>query len=486
MLIGREREVRKLQELYEGDAAELVAIYGRRRVGKTYLVDDTFQGKITFRHAGLSPIDDRYDDETRRKSRMKDQLRHFARSLEIQHLGDSKKKPDSWLDAFCLLEDAMQRLDDGKTRQLVFLDEIQWMETPRSGFITAFEAFWNGWACHRPNLMVIVCGSSSSWILNKLIHNRGGLYGRVSCQIKLLPFTLNECERFFESKRVVLSRYDIAQAYMMVGGIPYYLKYFDRGMSLAQNMDHLFFSKDAPLENEFDDLFASLFVNAETMKKIVRALNTRRSGLTRQEVIKKTGITDSGEFSDHLKALVSGGFITLYRPYGVGKGEERYMLVDPFCLFYLRFVEGGKGRKINWVNMEDTPSVAVWRGLSFENLCFQHVDQIKSALGIRGVTTSESRWQQHAQEDIPGGQADMIIERRDHIVELGEIKFYNDLYCQTTREHLALVRRRNALLQLIPKRYAIHNLLITTYGLEKTVYANDFVQVITLDDLFAF
>ena len=338
MIVGREKEIRKLNELYDSDSSELVALYGRRRVGKTFLVDEVFANRITFRHAGLSPNDDRYEDETQRKSRMKDQLRHFTRSLMIQGMIGPEAPPESWLDAFYLLETALQARDDGKTRQLVFLDEIQWLDTPKSGFMTALEAFWNGWACHRQNLMVIVCGSSSSWILNKLIHNHGGLYGRVTCQIKLFPFSLHECEQFFSSREVVFSRYDIAQAYMMVGGIPYYLKYFDKTMSLSQNIDSLFFSNAAPLREEFDELFSSLFVNPKVMISIINALAGKRIGLTRSEILQKTGLTDSGEFSNHLKALISGSFIMKYCPYGSGKRDERFMLFDPFCLFYLRFV----------------------------------------------------------------------------------------------------------------------------------------------------
>ncbi len=484
MIIGREKEIQKLNELYGSGSSELVALHGRRRVGKTFLVDEVFADRITFRHSGLSPVDDRYADETKRKSRLKDQLRHFSRSLTIQNMGKEGKPPESWLDAFFLLEMALQKQDDGQSRQLVFLDEIQWLDTPRSGFMTGLEAFWNGWACHRHNLMVIVCGSSSSWILNKLIHNHGGLYGRVTCQIRLLPFTLQECELFFSSRGIILSRYDIAQAYMMVGGIPYYLRYFEKSLSLAQNIDMLFFSKGAPLRDEFDELFNSLFVNPEVMKSIIIALNTKKRGLTRGELLEKTGIADSGDFSNHLKALVSGHFIMKYVPYGNGKKEERFKLTDPFCIFYLRFVRENETHRLSWVNLEDSGPVAVWRGLAFENVCFQHVDQIKKALGINGVSTSESMWFQQGQEHSPGGQVDMIIQRRDHIINLCEVKFYSDLYKATREDHFALIRRRNGLLTLIPKRSAIHNTLITTYGLVQNEYAGDYLNVVTLDDLF--
>lgn len=276
----------------------------------------------------------------------------------------------------------------------------------------------------------------------------------------------------------------IIQAYMMVGGIPYYLNYFEKTKSLAQNIDSLFFTENAPLQEEYSDLFASLFVNPDTMHKIVRALNRRKSGLTRQELLDETEIPDSGDFSNHLKALISGDFIIRYTPYGSGKKGERFKLVDPFCLFYFHFVEEGKRKHISWVNLEDSASVSAWRGLAYENVCFNHVDQIKKALGISGVSTSESLWQHKGQKNSPGAQVDMIIERRDRIINLCEIKFYNDLYGHTTEEHLALVRRRNLLMEVIPKRFTIHNVLITTYGLKRNEYMGDFIHVITMHDLF--
>ena len=485
MIVGREKEIKKLNELYQSDSAELVAIYGRRRVGKTFLVDEVFANRITFRHSGLSPNDDRYADETRRKSRLKDQLKHFSHSLTLQGMNKSGKVPASWLDAFFLLEKALQEQDDGTSRQLIFLDEIQWLDTPKSGFMTGLEAFWNGWACHRHNLMVVVCGSSSSWILNKLIHNHGGLYGRVTCQIKLLPFSLHECRKFFDARGVVFSPYDITQAYMTVGGIPYYLNYFDKTLSLSQNIDRIFFAEDAPLKSEFDELFSSLFVAPETMKSIVCALQKKSSGLTRAELLQKTGITDSGEFSNQLKALISGNFMIKYCPYGSGKREERYRLSDPFCLFFLRFVRENENRHVSWVNLENTGAVIAWRGLAFENVCFQHIPQIKSALGISGVTTSESAWFQHGDENTPGAQIDLIIDRRDRVVNLCEMKFTGDPYQISTQDHFRLVRRQQALTPLIPRKSAIHHTLITTYGLERNMYFGDYLHVVTLEDLFA-
>ena len=248
-MIGREEEIREMNERYDSGRPEFIAVYGRRRVGKTYLIDEALKDRITFRHSGLSPV-----DEQNHKNGLKEQLRHFYLSLQLQGMKKSKC-PTSWLEAFFMLEMHLQSIDDG-SRQVVFLDELPWMDTPRSGFITALEAFWNGWAYHRDNMMLVVCGSATSWMTDKLINNYGGLYGRLTSRMKLSPFTLNECERFFQSKGITLSRYDIAQGYMVVGGIPYYLDYMRKGLSLAQNIDRMFFAEGAKLRDEYDSLAA--------------------------------------------------------------------------------------------------------------------------------------------------------------------------------------------------------------------------------------
>ena len=369
---------------------------------------------------------------------MKDQLDHFYRSLLSQGMAECRI-PSSWLEAFYMLEKFLLDNSNEDERILVFLDEIQWLDTPRSGFMTGLEAFWNGWACHRHNVMVIVCGSSTSWILDKLVNNHGGLYGRLTYQMELQPFDLSECEKFFISKGFALSRYDIVLAYMTVGGIPYYLNYFNRSLSIPQNIQAIFFDRNAPLKDEFDRLFSSLFTNPEVMKSIVIALNSRNRGLTRNELLKKTGITDSGVFSKQLKALESGSFIIKYDSFGNGKRESFYKLSDPFCIFYLKFVGNSTIKNPNWINISDSQAVITWRGLSFENVCFNHVRQIKFALGISGVSTNESLWSKKGTNDSEGAQIDLIIERKDNIVNMCEIKFYGDEFIADRECHFFLV-----------------------------------------------
>ena len=475
-MIGRKQEIKELNKLYERDQAELVAIYGRRRVGKTYLVDETFAGRITFRHAGLSPADENP------KGLLKLQLDHFYNSLEL-HGMEKSEKPKSWLDAFLLLEKYLQKIDDG-SRQVVFLDELPWLDTPKSGFIRAFEAFWNTWGCHRKNLMVIVCGSANSWIQDKLINNHGGLYNRVTYEIKLSPFTLRECEEFYKSNHVMLSRYDIAQSYMIFGGIPYYMGYVDGEMSLAQNVDNLFFKRNAVLRDEYHRLFASVFVNPEAVKSIVQLLYSRNLGYTRREIVEKLGITDGGRLSRHLNALIASDFIIKYIPFGCGKREEHYKLIDPFCMFYLHFVSNQK--KVNekfWQQNVTSGLVSIWRGFAFENVCFNHVEQIKRALGISGVISENSAWSKRG-DDETGTQIDLLISRNDNVMNMCEIKYYSGEFCVNKEYYQVLLRRQGILAENVSPKVTIHNTLITTFGLYRNEYSDVFTNVIVLDDLF--
>ena len=478
-MIGREKEVAELLELYENNKAELVAVYGRRRVGKTFLVDETFRNKITFRHAGLSPIE---SNESNNSQPLKKQLEAFYYSL-ITHGMKKDHCPKDWLEAFFMLEMYLQSIDNG-TRQVVFLDELPWMDTPRSGFITGFEAFWNGWACHR-NIMVIISGSANSWMENELINNHGGLYGRVTYEIKLSPFTLKESELLFKEQGINLSRYDIVQSYMIFGGIPFYLNYFRRGNSLAQNVDELFFAKGAKLSQEFDRLFSSIFTNPNMAKTIVKILSNRSKGYTRKEIISESGYSDGGTLSKSLNALLASDFVIKYVPFGYGKREEHYKLVDPFCAFFLKFVEK-RDSIMNgfWQQNIDAQPIVTWRGYAFENVCFNHISEIKRTLGISGISSTESAWTKTG-DDERGTQIDLLIIRKDNVVNMCEMKFYSDKFTVDKEYDKILRHRQTVLYEKIPKKSTIHNTLITTYGIKDNEYKWSFEKVITLDDLFA-
>ena len=477
-IIGRTKEIKELNDLFLSKKSQLVAIYGRRRVGKTFLVDETFKGKITFRHAGLSPV-----DGNENANMLLDQLQHFYQSLLLHGMKKSHR-PSSWLEAFYMLEQWLQSIDDG-TRQLIFLDEFPWLDTPRSKFVTAFEGFWNTWACHRDNVMVIVCGSATSWIQDKLINNHGGLYGRVTREIKLSPFSLAECELFFKNNGVHLSRYDIVQSNMVFGGIPYYLQYFEKGYSLAQNIDKILFSSGGVLAGEYDRLFSSVFSNPEDMKKIVEFLAGRRCGYSRKDIVDKTKFQDNGSLSKMLNALVASDFVVKYVPFGQPKRKEYYKLIDPFCVFYLKYVKGhSRLDKDFWLTNVTSQSVSSWRGFAFEEVCLRHIDKIKNALGISGVTSSQSGWLLKGDDEVEGSQIDLIIERKDNVVNMCEMKFYNDEYAVSKSYDRVLVGRYNILGSMIPKRSTINPVLVTTFGLVYNEYSGIFQNVITLDDLF--
>jgi len=477
-IIGRKKEIEELKHLFNSSKAELVAVYGRRRVGKTFLVDEALKGLITFRHAGLSPV-----DKTGQKNMFRNQLKHFYQSLLLQGMKKSHC-PATWLEAFYMLEDWLQSMDKG-LRQVIFLDELPWMETPRSGFLTAFESFWNTWACHRDNIMVIVCGSATSWIQNNLINNHGGLYGRITYEIKLSPFTLAESEMFFKKNDVHLSRYDIVQSNMIVGGIPYYLQYFTKGLSLAQNIDKMFFASNAILNGEYDRLFSSVFHHPEEIKKIVEVLADNRFGLTRKEIIKKTKLDDNGSLSKLLNALISSDFVIKYLPFGESKYQEHYKLIDPFCIFYLKHVKNHSVLDNDfWLTNITSPAINSWRGYAFEEVCFRHIDNIKKALGISGVSTNHSSWLIRRTDEMEGSQIDLIIERKDGIVNLCEIKFYNDEYLVTKSYERVLIGRYNLLDSMTPRRQTINPVLITTFGLKYNEYSSIFQNILTLDDLF--
>lgn len=474
-MIGRKKEISELNRLYNSGKSELVAVYGRRRIGKTYLVDETFKDCITFRHAGLSPVEDN------KKGMLKAQLEHFYFSLLLQGM-PKRKKPESWLEAFYMLEKFLEEADDG-SRQVVFLDELPWMDTPRSGFMMAFEGFWNTWGCHRENLMVVVCGSANSWILDKLINSHGGLYNRVTYEIKLAPFTLAECEEFYKSKNVKMSRYDIVQSYMILGGVPYYMNYFQSGKSLAQNVDAVLFHKQGKLKEEYHRLFASIFSNPEDMKKIVGFLYTRNAGFTRSEIVKGLNVKDGAGLSQSLNALLASDFVIKYNPFGKGK-REHYKLVDPFCLFYLHFMNRGNGMDENfWQQNLSSPQVVSWRGFAYENVCFNHIKQIKNALGISGVITTHSAWSKR-EDDKEGVQIDLLISRNDNVINMCEIKYYSNDFTVDKAYYQVLLHRQNLLQKEITRKFSVHNTLITTFGLSYNEYSGIFSNVITLDDLF--
>ena len=475
-VIGRKQEIAELTRRYESDRAEFIAVYGRRRVGKTFLINEVLGGGMAFHHTGLSPYD------RKRKVSLKAQLQNFQFSL-IRHGMEGIEQPKSWMEAFFLLEQLLDRLDNG-SRQVVFIDELPWMDTPRSGFLTALESFWNGWGCSRHNLCFVICGSATSWMLDNIINNKGGLYGRLTCEMKLSPFTLSETEQFFMNRNIDMSRYNIIQAYMILGGIPFYLDCFNPSYSLAQNIDTLFFNRKAKLGDEFDRLFNSIFDNASDCMKIIRCLGRRHAGYRREMIARETGISPNGDFTKLLKALIASDFVTRYVPWGNAGNEEYYKLSDCFCWFWLHFKEKLEiSEQDYWLHHMKEPEITSWRGIAFEEVCLQHIQQIKMALQIAGVASQESSLIVSGDNDTEGMQIDLLIDRADDVVNVCEMKFSKSNYVITKSYADRLMRHIDQLERAQPnKKY--HLTFVTVNPIERNAYSDIVKSSITSDELF--
>ena len=475
-LVGRQHEIAELEQLYNSGRPEFVVVYGRRRVGKTFLIRNLFATRMAFSHAALSPV------EFEPPQLSQNQLLAFHTSL-VNHGAIDDNLPANWFEAFDRLRDFLVKrrtLYDG--RQVVFIDELPWMDVKGSGFVTALEHFWNNWASAQNDIMLIVCGSATSWMNDNLLNNYGGLYGRITAEFKLAPFSLKECEAYYQSRGIVMNRYDQVQCYMAVGGIPYYMSLLKSGLSLSQNLDNLFFGHNGRLRLEFDRLFNSLFSSPEPYVKVVKLLSGKREGYTRLEISERTKIPYGGGLSQILKGLEVSDFIQSYLRYQGSKREVHFRLTDHFVLFYLTFVSGHTEHgETFWSDNCLLPSLNAWRGFAFESVCFTHIEAIKNALGVRMVKSSHSPW--HSKGSKPW-QIDLVIERADRVINLCEMKFSNKEYEITKQYEEELRNKVAAFIDETKCRMSVHPTLVTTFGLVKNAYSGFIQNVITLDDLF--
>lgn len=471
MLIGRKKEQKLLKSLLKSDKSEFVAVYGRRRVGKTYLVRETFNYNFAFQHTG-----------TQNGSRNV-QIDAFAKSLRNAGMVDVPVIND-WYDAFFVLGNFLSSLPDGK--KVVFIDELPWMDTPKSDFVAAFEHFWNGWVTMRTDIVLIVCGSATSWIVSKLVMNYGGLHNRLTRKIMLSPFTLYECELFVNSRELKLTRQQILEIYMILGGIPYYWTFLTPDLSWSQNIDNMFFEKEAELTGEFTALYSSLFRNPEPYIDIVTILGKKKAGMTRSEIVKEYGSDTGSALTKVLNDLELCGFISAYNSIGKAKKDTVFQLIDNYTLFYFKFIcENTQHDRHFWSHSISKPVYAAWSGLAFERVCFQHVEQITKALGISGIGSSQYSWvyrPQNAQET--GIQIDMLINRDDGVINLCEMKFSSSEY-EITKSYDAELRRKVRIFtDKTSTKKAVTTVMITTYGLVDNAYASNIQNQVTMDDLF--
>ncbi|MBI4649662.1 MAG: ATP-binding protein [Bacteroidia bacterium] len=471
-LIGRENEIKLLGTLLKSDTSEFVAILGRRRVGKTFLIRETFGDKFTFQLTGLS------------NTGMKQQLINFHVSLS-KHCSRvmNVPVPGNWFLAFQQLIELLEGSHDKK--KVVFFDELPWIDTPKSDFLSALEHFWNSWASARKDILLIVCGSATSWMINKLINNKGGLHNRVTQKMKITSFTLNECEEFFKSKKISLSRYQIIEIYMAMGGIPYYLDAVQPGLSASQNIDLLFFSENGLLKNEFENLYASLFKHSDNHIAVVAALSKKAKGLTRDEIISYTKVPNGGGISKILKELDASGFIRIYTPFEKKIKQSLYQLIDFYSLFYYQFIWNNKANTENyWLNNIDNPRHRAWSGYAFEQVCLMHIPQIKKELGISGVQSTVSSWRSRESEN--GAQIDLLIDRNDQVINICEMKFSVGEFT-IDKKYAGILRNKiNAFKTETRTRKAVFLTIITTYGTKMNDYSSGLIQNnLTMDCLFS-
>lgn len=453
-VIGRKDEIGLLESLCEKDESCFVAIYGRRRVGKTFLVRQVYQKHIVFECSGVH------------QKNMNHQLENFWRSLiELKANKIVPPTPTTWLEAFFQLRDYLNTLDEA-TKKVVFLDEIAWFDTPRSGFLAGLDSFWNQYCSKRNDIVLVICGSAASWIIKKVVNDRGGLHNRLTHQLLLKPFTLGETALFLEKKRVNLSEKEVAQLYMSVGGIPFYLNDIENGKSLPQILDKLFFEPQAKLKNEFQNLYASLFKNNHLHEKIVAALAQKSKGLTRKEIIEITGIKTGGTLSLVLEELIQCGFIQIIYPFQKAREEHLYRLVDEFSLFYFKFLFNNKGNN-SWQQITQKQAYKVWTGYAFENLCFKHIFQIKKALGISGIISNVYSYTSKGDESYPGIQLDLVIDRDDNCINIVEAKFYNDEFVITEEYEKQLRRKAFVFKEKTRTRKNIFITIVSVFGVQK-------------------
>jgi hypothetical protein len=468
-ITGRVAEVRKLAQALASADAEFVAIYGRRRVGKTFLVREFFGQAIRFELTGIHGVS------------LADQLDNFATALgRAKELNEKLRPPGSWHEAFEQLERHVEALPAPATgsKHVIFLDELPWLDTRRSKFCPALEHFWNSWASRRKDVLLVVCGSAASWMIRRVVEAKGGLHNRITRRIRLLPFTLGETAAFLKSRGIELTPYQVIELYMAVGGVPHYLKLAEPGMSAFQIIDRLCFSPQGELRGEFDRLYASLFDSAEEHLAIVRALAGKREGLTRNELLAATGLPSGGSASRHLDELAESGFIHPALPFGRKERDALYRLSDEFSLFHCTWI-APLGRRSPgsdyWMKQRQSPKWRAWSGYAFEGICLKHAHQLKVALGISGVQTTEAPWRHHPCEGEPGAQIDLLIDRADETITLCEMKFSEGVFTIDKRYAEELRQKRETFRRMTGTRKNLFVAMVTTYGVADNAYAKELV-----------
>lgn len=467
-IIGREKEISQLESVLKSNRAELVAIYGRRRIGKTFLVKEFFNGEFDYFATGIF------------EGTKSNELAAFCDMLRQK---GNKSKINNWIEAFATLRDYLSSLD--KKQLIVFFDELPWFDSQSGQFLKAFEWFWNSWGSTKENLKLIVCGSATTWMTDKFISSKGGFYNRTTERIYLAPFTLGETQKLLSSNGLNWSKSMILDTYMIFGGIPLYLSMLKKDLSLDANVDEMFFGKGAPLQSEYDFLFRSLFKDSNYYIRIIDAISKKNIGISRKEIVETAKISNNGTLTTALKNLISCDFIRKYHSFGKTERDSLFQLTDLSILFYKRFVENYNGQdEHHWSNIIDSPTRRVWTGIAFEQTCLLHIPQIKQALGISGVQTEVSSWRYKGDEYTAGAQIDMLIARRDKTINICEMKYSAYEYEISSKYSRELRAKREIFRTITKTRSSLHLTLVTPWGMKPNPNSDVVNQVVDLENLF--
>ncbi len=472
-LIGRKRELEELSWAMQSLRSEFVVLYGRRRVGKTFLVRHFFNDKYCFHFVGAH------------RMKKEVQLEHFREALMFYSGNENIPKLNSWHEAFLLLEKHLDACSE--QRKVLFFDEMPWVDTQGSEFVDELEYFWASWVQKRDDIVLIACGSATSWMKEKLEDNQGGLHNRITHRIYLRPFYLSECREYLLEHGFDWDNYQILQCYMIFGGVPFYLSLLRPYLSLPQNVDSLIFRRSGDLANEFNELYSSLFNKADRYINVVRLLSTKREGFLRSEIEKGTGY-EGGGLTKLLANLESCDFITSFVQFGNKRKLTIYRLSDLYTLFYFRYVEKNRFRDENyWQNNFTSRSVAAWEGFTFEDVCLHHLSHIKRGLGISGMATEASTWRFVPKKDDKrkGAQIDLVIKRADKIIHLVEMKFSEVPYTISKDYEQRLQERKKLFMDMVGVTRGAVLTFITPNGLSKGKHTSIVHSQLSCKDLFA-
>ena len=485
-IIGRHEEIKLLEKIYQSAHSEFVAVYGRRRVGKTFLIKTFFEKKecFFFRITG------------QKKASMVEQIYKFTRQLEEVFFveGIRLKEPKNWDRAFELLTGRLKEKVKDKKKVVLFFDELPWLATKKSKLIQALEYYWNQYWEDMSNLTLIVCGSAASWIIDNIVNNKAGLHNRITKTMLLDPFTLLETKEYLHSLGIRYLDKQILEVYMIMGGIPFYLKEIEKGLSVPQNIDRVCFHKTGLLFSEFKNLFASLFNQASIHGKLLHVIFKSRYGMIGRKIAEKMrNVTSGGSLYKRLEELETAGFIIGIVPYGFSKKNKVYRIIDEYTLFYLSWIDFVKNKlkqidrsKGYWEDKVCSQSWKIWTGYAFEDICLKHLSVIKKKLNIKSSAIADS-WQYFLKKGSKeeGAQIDLLFDRNDGVITICEIKYHTPSYLFNKEEAHKLQSKVKVFKKVTKTTKQIQLALITVNPIKSTMYSEELiVGNVTANDFF--